>query len=119
MVIAIAVSFPTAMSGKLSGIVLYFVTSLIALLFGITRVKVLAISAFVGVMLFAASFFTPVDLVLVKDEPFQISWVRCQVIDMRDREDAIKASKTNYVIVRGCSPRLGIEPSWVFKISIP
>ena len=87
---------------------------------GITRLQILAKPTLVLTLLFGASFFVPVDVVVARGRLCGISWVRCEVVGHRPTFYPAKSlDETTYVIVRGCVPLIGIEPLRVVKISIP
>ncbi len=120
MLVAVGFGFPLAMSGKACGVILWFVASILALAWVLTRISALAAPALGLHLLFAASFFVPVDVALIREQPFRISWVRCEVVGMRfSLEPARIAPVADFVIVRGCCPILGVEPSRVLKVCIP
>ena len=118
--IAIALSFPMAMSGKVWGTLLWFGASVLALMMGITRLKVLARPTVVLTFLFATSFFIPIEVVLARGQAFQIRWMHCEVVSLQTSiEHTVAADETTHIIVRGCVPLLGVEPSRVVRIAIP
>ncbi len=118
--LAIGSSFPIAMSGKALGVLLWLVASAVALGMGMTRWQVLAKPTLALTLLFAVSFFVPVELVVARGHRVGINWSRCEVVGIWSYIDRPKeADQKTYVIIRGCCPILGVEPSGVVKISIP
>jgi len=118
--LAIGSSFPIAMSGKALGAFLWLGASVLAFVMGVTRFQALAKPTLILMLLFAATFVIPVELVLARGRPYGISWARCEVVGLRSYIDRpISSDDTTHVIVRGCVPLLGIEPSRVVKISVP
>ena len=118
--LAIASGFPLAMSGKAIGALLWLGASLLALVMSITRLQALAEPTLVLTILFAASFFIPVEVVIARDQSFGIGWARCELVDLHSYFRRSKAAdEKTYVIVRGCMSPTGIEPSYVVKVSIP
>ena len=113
----IAVSFPLAMSGKTVGRLLWVIAAVLALLFGITRLKLLGKPVMVFTVLFACSFLIPVEIVATKG-PLGINWMRCEVRGLMHLSRKPPDEGT-YVIVRGCVPIIGFEPSHVVRIRIP
>src|SRR5262245_60769890 len=117
ILLVIASSFPFAMSGKTLGMLIWIGASTTSLLMGITRLRILGKATVVLASLFAASFFAPIEVVFAQEQSPGINWMRCEVIGTRDRLKS--SSHTTFVICRGCTELLGIEPSHVVKISVP
>jgi hypothetical protein len=117
--LAIGSTFPFAMSGKTLGTLLWIGASVLALVMTITRVQVFAKPTLVLMLLFVASFFVPVEIVVARSQSLDISWVHCEVVGLRSRIEQHKPDETTHVIVRGCVPLLGVEPLRVVRISVP
>jgi hypothetical protein len=120
ILLATASSFPIAMSGKALGAALWLGAALLALAMGVTRLEVLVKPTLALVVLFAASFLIPVELVVVRGQSFGIGWARCEVVGLRSyNEHPNPSDETTYVIVRGCVSHFGVEPSREVKICVP
>ena len=119
ILISLVFSFPFAMSGKIFSVVLWLPIAMLALLFGITRGKALIKPMWFFFSLFVASYFIPVELVVVRDSPIRVSWLPCEIMGPRLRLGRPIATATNYVIKTGCGPIIGVSPSRVLEIHIP
>jgi hypothetical protein len=120
ILLATASGLPIAMSGKALGAVLWLGAALLALAMGITRLQVFIKPTLALVVLFAASFLIPVEIVVVRGQSFGIGWACCEVVGPWSYIEHPKPpDETTYVMVRGCVSHFGVEPSRVVKISLP
>jgi hypothetical protein len=120
ILLAIGCSFPTAMSGKTLGGLFWLGAAFLSLAMGITRLQVLAKPSLILMLLFAASFFIPVEVVVARGQTFYISWRPCKVMGQRSyNAHPIPLDGRTHVIVRGCCAPIGVEPSRVVKVCIP
>src|SRR5436190_3722418 len=84
IILNIAMSFPLAMPGKTLGRLLWPIAAVLALLLGITRLKVFGKPVVVFTALFASSFFIPVEIVATKAR-LGINGMRCEVHGLSER----------------------------------
>jgi hypothetical protein len=112
----VAAIFPFAVSEKTLTLLAYFGFCAVALSFAITRRKILVTPLAFSFLMLVASFVIPVEIALVRNKPFGVSWVRCTVIGSMDR---IPAAGPEYVIERGCTGMYFVEPVRVVKVCIP
>src|SRR5262245_49684337 len=81
--LAIGATFPFAMSGKALGALLWLGAALLVLTMGITRLQIFAKPALAVGVLFMASFFLPVEIVVARSASFGIGWSRCEVVSTK------------------------------------
>ena len=120
VLVLIAAYFWLAMSGKALGLVLFLAASVTILAMAITRLEVLVKVALVLTVLFGASFLVPVEIAVERGHGFGVHWVPCLWVS--GFSSVIKQTTgpdEPYVIVRGCIPILGVEPTRVVKVNIP
>jgi energy-coupling factor transporter transmembrane protein EcfT len=120
ILLVIAVSFPIGTSGNALGALLWLGASFLGLMIGITRLLAFAKPMVALIVLFVASFFIPVEVVVARGEPLAVRWMPCEVVYERAHPVPLEApDEKKYHVVRGCNMPFGVEPTHVVKISIP
>jgi hypothetical protein len=115
-----AINFPIWTSGKALGALLWLGASFLGLMMVITRLQAFAKPTVVLMVLFVASFFIPVEVVVARGEPLAVRWLPCDVIYERAHPVPSTApDEKNYHMVQGCNEPIGVKPRRVVKISIP